>query len=101
MGETNKIENMPPKAEKGKFACFKAKVTAGRGSEGAKTVVDGLGSQWDELQDLLEENEEKREELIEYFNGLIEGQDDLGTILYGDFQSFSDRVKFLDDEISD
>ena len=90
-------------AEKGKFACFKvkAKKAEGRGSENAQAVVEGLTSQWDELQDLLENDEEKREELVSYFNGFIEGEDDLGTILYGEVQSFADRVKFLDDAIQD
>ena len=94
---------MPPKAEKGQFACFKvkAKKNAGRGSENAAAVVEGLSSQWDDLQELLEEKEDKRTELIEYFNGFIEGEDDLGNILYGDFQTFGDRVKFLDDTIAD
>ena len=32
-----------------------------------------------------------------FFNELIPGEDDLGTILYGDYSEFADRVKLLDD----
>ena len=43
--------------------------------------------------------EEEREALKEHFNTFIEGEDDLGDVIFGDSaEDFDSRVKFLDDE---
>ena len=41
--------------------------------------------------------EEDAEELREHFNTLINDEDDLGDILFGEPDDFDSRVKFLDD----
>ena len=94
---------MPPKKEKNKFSCFKVKAKGNttRGSENAKQIVDAFEEAWDDLQELLDNNEEERNNMITYFNELIEGEDDLGAILYGDLQIFTDRCKFLEDTVAE
>ena len=58
-------------------------------------VIEALYDNWDEIQGALEE---QRYEIIDHFNGLIEGEDDLGEILFGDKEDFKARVGFLDDK---
>ena len=41
--------------------------------------------------------EEELENLFATFNGLIEGEDDLGDILFGEFEDFKRRVEGLKD----
>ena len=58
--------------------------------------MEWLEDEWDELQKKLEEDASgMREEMIEYFNGLITGEDDLGDYLHGDYTTFKDRIKIL------
>ena len=39
-----------------------------------------------------------RDEMVAHFNGLIPSEDDLGRLLVGTFDNWSDRVKLLDDK---
>ena len=52
------------------------------------------------MQEFCEEHAEERDQLIEHFNTLIPGEDDLGSILFSekaDMNDFNDRVKLLDE----
>ena len=77
-----------------------AKVKSGRGSADATAVVDALTEVWDDVQAALGElSEEARAEIKDHFNNHIDGEDDLGDILFGTSDDFDSRVKFLDDEV--
>ena len=84
-----------------KFGCFKVKSTtpSGRGiGDDPNTIVEAFEPKWDDLsQKLADDNENQAEEMKKFFNELIPGEDDLGTILFGDYSEFADRVKLLDD----
>ena len=74
----------------------------GFGLAGATDVVDSLSCDdiWDCVQEFCEEHAEERDELIEHFNTLIPGEDDLGSILFSekaDMNEFGDRIKLLDE----
>ena len=64
-----------------------------------KNIIDGLVERWGELEDNLEDDEDLKEELITHFNGVIDGEDDLGNILTGEIRAFTERVKYLDDDV--
>ena len=61
-------------------------------------ILEAMSEVWDELQEKLDGMpEKKKEKLLEHFNSVIEGEDDLGDILFGaDFASFEKRIKTLD-----
>ena len=63
-------------------------------------ILEAMEEVWSELQAKLNGMEEGLQtELQEHFNNLIDGEDDLGDILFGaDFASFEKRIKALDDE---
>ena len=78
----------------------KAKAKSGRGSVDAKAVIDCMKDAWDELQTAISNiSEEEQQQLKDHFNGFIDGEDDLGDILFGTAEDFDSRVKFLDDEV--
>ena len=58
------------------------------------------GEMWESLQEKLKTMEEnENEELCTLFNNLIEpysAHDDLGDILFGDFESFKTRIDGLE-----
>merc|ERR1712032_703401 len=77
-----------------------AKVKSGRGSADATAVVEAMMDAWDDLQEAIGKlNEEEKKQLTDHFNGFIDGEDDLGDILFGSAEDFDSRVKFLDDEV--
>ena len=48
------------------------------------------------------ENKEDKDEIVRHFNQLIDGEEDLGSVLfsgYNEVDQFTSRVKFLDDEL--
>ena len=76
-----------------------AKVKSGRGSADATAVVEAMMDAWDDLQTAIGKlTPEQKTELENHFNEFLEGEDDLGTILFGSPEDFESRVKFLDDE---
>ena len=78
----------------------KAKAKSGRGSVDASAVVDAMMTTWDDLQNAIGNlSEEEQQQLKDHFNGFIDGEDDLGDILFGTAEDFDSRVKFLDDEV--
>ena len=72
-----------------------------RGSSVAKEVLEVLKCDWEKLQEMLAADEDTKEELVEYFNGFDEQEQDLGSILFGDISSFTDRYKYLDEDVQD
>ena len=61
-------------------------------------ILEAMEEVWSELQGKLNGMEEgEKTELQDNFNNLIDGEDDLGDILFGaDFTSFEKRIKALD-----
>ena len=77
-----------------------AKVKSGRGSADATAVVEAMMDAWEDLQEAINKlSEEEKKEIEDHFNGFIDGEDDLGSILFGSAEDFDSRVKFLDDEV--
>ena len=61
--------------------------------------MEWLESEWDTLQNKLKEDPSNlRDDMIEFFNTLIPGEDDLGDHLYGDYETFKERVKILEND---
>ena len=78
---------------------FKKRVLSMADDVTGKEIIDGLIARWGELEDNLEDDDDLRNELIEYFNSCIDGEDDLGNILNGEIRAFTERVKYLDDDV--
>ena len=93
---------MPAKG-KSKFGAMrvKCKSKSGRGTFDAGVVVEAMMEHWKALQSAIEEmGEEKQDELRDHFNDLIDGEPDLGDILFGEPGEFDSRVKFLADDVA-
>ena len=60
--------------------------------------MEAFESHWDDFQEQLEKYKETADDLRAYFNYLIDGEDDLGDILFGDYDDFRNRVAILDAE---
>ena len=75
------------------------KAKPGRGGLNPEVIFDAVKESWEELQDALDAlGDEEQQAVKDYFNSLIEDQDDLGDILFGDDNSdFEARVNMLDD----
>jgi len=73
---------------------------SGRGiGDDPNDIVDAFEPKWDDLAEKLENDDSGlKDEMKDFFNKLIPGEEDLGDILFGDFESFADRVKLLDTE---
>ena len=53
---------------------------------------------WNDLQEALSNlDKDAQESLRNHFNDLIEGEEDLGDILFGTADEFDSRIKYLDD----
>ena len=73
-----------------------------RGQLDAVIIFDAIQNHWDELQEALATlPENEKTEFISHFNSCIEGQEDLGDILFGNKDDFRSRLSFLDDEVAD
>ena len=60
-----------------------------RGIDDAEKILDGIIEEWDGLHEELEAMpEDDQENMKDHFNELIPGQDQLGTILFGDCDEF-------------
>ena len=71
----------------------------GRGCVDSAAVVDALVEAWDDLIAAIDSLPQEEQDAIKlHFNGLIDGEDDLGDCLFGTAEDFDSRVKFLDDE---
>ena len=78
----------------------KARCINGRGSVDASAVIDAVKNSWSDLQDAIAGLDEAEQvELRNHFNDCIEGETDLGDILFGSADDFESRLKFLDDEV--
>ena len=76
------------------------KAREGRGKAEASTVIDACHSNFRMIQDTLKEqlSDDERGTATDYFNELIEGEDDLGDILFGDdceADAFKNRLELL------
>ena len=45
--------------------------------------------------------EEEQSEFRDHFNSVVEGEDDLGGILIGSWDTFESRMKFLDEDATE
>ena len=45
--------------------------------------------------------EDEQNEFRNHFNSVVEGEDDLGGILIGSWETFESRIKFLDEDATD
>ena len=90
------------KLKERKFGCFgvNIKTKDGRGiGEDPGAIVDAMEDVWDELNEKLESDSDGLAgELRQMFNTNWPNEDDLGEILFGKFEDFKSRVKYLDDE---
>ena len=78
----------------------KARCKKGRGCVDSTAVIDAMLNCWDDLQQAIGAlAAEEQEELKDHFNSFIDGEDDLGDVLFGGADDFDSRLKFLDDEV--
>ena len=64
--------------------------------------MNALKEHWQDLQAAIESlPEEEQEAFKTHFNECIEGEQGLGDILFGSYDSFDSRIRFLDDEIQE
>ena len=94
---------LDPNRQKKRFACYAIEITK-QGSRGVgddpSAMLDELENEWTTLQDKLEKDEAgEKDTMKDYFNGLLDGEDDLGDHLFGDFGDFKQRVNLLDGEL--
>ena len=47
-------------------------------------MVDACFDSWDNIRKWCDENEDDKDELIDHFDNLVEGENNLGSILLGD-----------------
>ena len=89
-------------ATTGKFRQIKVKtkkIDAGRGCIDPRQIVDAMAQVWDEITTTIGSlDEETQDDLKNWYNNLIEDEDDLGEILFGTVDQFEDRMRFIDDE---
>ena len=79
---------------------IKAKAKTGRGTLSSKVIITAMKDYWKELQEELEKlPQDEQNEFKDHFNGLIDDEEDLGDILFGNYETFWSRIKNLDDEI--
>ena len=61
-----------------------------------------LKDYWQELQNAIGElPEEEQTAFKDHFNNVVEGEPNLGDILFGDYDSFESRIRFLDEEATE
>ena len=90
--ESEKNNNPLPKLK------VKAKSKSGRGEVNASAVVDAMRESWSDLQEAIGKLDTSAQDALRaHFNELIEGEEDLGDILFGTADEFDSRVKYLDD----
>ena len=87
MTESNKTETQLRSVR------FKVKIKTSRGVEDAESIVQALRDDWSQLGDELNQLPSMEQDKIKsHFNGLIDGFDELGEILFGDLDDFNDTV---------
>ena len=80
----------------------KAKINTGRGTIDAMVVMNALKDYWTQLQAAIEAlPQDEQDAFKDHFNSCIEGEQGLGDILFGSYDSFESRIKFLDEELQD
>ena len=81
----------------------KARINTGRGGAiDASVVMQALQDYWGELQASIEAlPQEEQVAFKDHFNECIEGEQGLGDILFGSYDSFESRIKFLDEDLQD
>ena len=66
----------------------------------ATAICEALYEQWDALKAAIQELPvEEQKELRDHFNDKIEGEDDLGDMLFGDDDEFDSKIKFLNEAV--
>ena len=78
---------------------LKRKAPHGRGIKDAKTIMDTVMNNWDDLvEDLQKLSDEDQNTIKEHFNSLIAGEEDLGDLLFGEMNDFKQRIEFLQED---
>ena len=93
---------MPPKAPKAGLPKINFRVPKknGRGGKDKNLVIECLKDSWDDFQEKINDmSEEHQEAYREYFNELIEEEEDLGDTLFGGkaASDFDSRMGYLED----
>ena len=100
--QTSVVQPIKPDDSNLKIPALRAKpnkTVLPNGSPDAAFLVERVVDAWDDLQEKVEALKEgDKEKIEEYFNALIEDEDDLGTALFGTAEDFDSRVKFLGTE---
>ena len=80
----------------------KARIHTGRGTIDAVVVMNALKDYWGELQAAIESlPSEEQDAFKDHFNTCIEGEQGLGDILFGSYDSFQSRIAFLDEDLQE
>ena len=80
----------------------KAKVTIGRGTIDAQVIMNALKDHWVELQYAIADlPSDEQEEFKTHFNEVVDGEEDLGEVLFGSYDAFESRMKFLDESATE
>ena len=87
----------------GKFGQIKCFIGRGnkatRGSADSSAVVEAMKDSWSELGAAIRNmNEADQKMLRDHFNSFDQDNDDLGDILFGDFNDFEQRINLMDEE---
>ena len=76
-----------------------SKTVKPNGHPDAEFIIGRLVDAWDDLQEkVMALNDGDKEKIEEYFNQLIEDENDLGTVLFGTAEDFDSRFRFLSSE---
>ena len=84
------------------FGFLKVKMTArgARGSVDPQGVYETIKENWDALQEELDKLEdEQKNQIRDHFNSIIESEDDLGDILFGEIDDFESKLDLMDSEV--
>ena len=85
----------------GKFALHvRPALSKGRGTVTAEAVIDAMKDCWNDMATAIDENLSKAQqtEMLEHFNNLIEDHDELGELLFGDYDDFEAGMDMLSAE---
>ena len=78
---------------------LKKKAPIGRGFKDAKTIMDTVMENWDDLIEELEKLDPEDQNAIKvHFNGLVNDEGDLGDLLFGEMSDFKERIGFLQED---
>ena len=67
----------------------KAKAKTGRGTLSSQVIITAMKDYWKELQEAIQEMpQDEQDAFKDHFNSLIDDEQDLGNILFGNYETF-------------